>query len=295
MRDEVADQLLNLRAIYVVFRSATTTCLRARGGLFICDEFGGGKYRAVHEIIDPQRDGFRPSYRAQVPGEFQVVCVRLLYGHAQFLTSDVHVGFEGRHAFRRPIIDHAFGIVGAGEFVHLGKAGGRAFEVGRRRVNGWAGHEVRVYAAFDFQVGVGLEAPGGAHGGYASCQIEARRGVRNFRNEQTRLADLSAGNLHRYRVRIVEMIVHSNQAGNDGVAGELEPLRTLRDLGGRGWADGLELSVCDHDCLIFLRRRAGSIDYPDVAEDEDRCVDAHEGRGVAGGLSLGNCGGSDKQ
>ena len=65
------------------------------------------------------------------------------------------------------------------------------------------------------------------------------------------------------------MVVHSNQTRDDRIARALHSLRAVRDLGGRSGADELYFAICDHDRLIFLRRRTRSIDDSDMVKNED--------------------------
>jgi hypothetical protein len=89
-------------------------------------------------------------------------------------------------------------------------------------------------------------------------------------------------------VGVVQIFVHSNQTGDDGVAGALHPLRTRRNLDGRGGADGLYFAIRDHDRLVFLRRRARTIDDPDVVKNEDWCINTDEVRDATRLLYLRN-------
>ena len=70
--------------------------------------------------------------------------------------------------------------------------------------------------------------------------------------------------------------MHSHQAGDDGVAGAVHPLRTRRDLRGRSRADGLNFATRDHDGLVVLRRSTCPIDDPNVVKNEDWRIDIDE-------------------
>ena len=123
----------------------------------------------------------------------------------------------------------------------------------------------------------GSRLPGRTHRGYASRQIESRRGVRDLGNEQSWLTNLSIGNLHGVRIGVVKVVMHSNQAGDNGVAGAIQMLCVLRDLDGRSRADGLDLAIRDHDRLVFLRCCARPIDDSDVLKNEDGRIDSYKG------------------
>ena len=49
---------------------------------------------------------------------------------------------------------------------------------------------------------------------YAGRKVQSRRCVRNFRNDQPWLPNLSADNLYSDRIRIVKMVVHPNESRN---------------------------------------------------------------------------------
>ena len=68
------------------------------------------------------------------------------------------------------------------------------------------------------------------------------------------------------------MLVHADQAGNDGVAGEIHALGRRRDVD--RFPDGRDFAVVDQDGLILGRRRAGSVDDANVNQRDDGVVDA---------------------
>jgi hypothetical protein len=59
-------------------------------------------------------------------------------------------------------------------------------------------------------------------------------------------------------------------------------------LGGRGGTDGLYFAIRDHDRLVFLRRRARSIDDSDMAKHEHWCINAYEVSNTTRFLGLRN-------
>src|SRR5208282_4867127 len=174
--------------------------------------------------------------------------------------------------------------------MHLCKTRWRALQIWCRRINARSWHLLRVNSALDLQVTVRLHAPRRTHCGHASRQVEPRRCVGDLGNEQPRLANLSVDNLHSEGVGVVQMIVHPNQTRDHSVAGAFHLLRTRRNLGGRGWADGLYLAICDHDRLVVLRRCTRSIDDSDVVENEEWRIDSYEFRDIRCLLSLRHCG-----
>ena len=85
------------------------------------------------------------------------------------------------------------------------------------------------------------------------------------------------------------MVVHSDEAGDDGVSAEVEGLRILRN--GDVGADALNLSAGDEEGLIVARGRTGAVDDLDVSERDDRSIGANEllefGRKLSGRESGG--------
>ena len=172
--------------------------------------------------------------------------------------------------------------------MHLCKSGRRTFQVGCRRVNAGSRHQVRVNSTLDFQVGVRLQASGRTHRGHAGRQIKSGRRVGDFGNEQSGFTNPSIDNLHCVRIGVVEMVVHSNQAGDHCRARAVHTSRTRRDLGRLLRADELYFAVRDHDCLVLLRRRTRTIDDSDMRKNEDWSIDADEVRYATRLLCLRN-------
>ena len=79
-----------------------------------------------------------------------------------------------------------------------------------------AGHFAGVDQALDAEVGVGLEAAGGAGGGHAGGEVES--------GEAEGLLGVDRGG-----GGVEEVLVHADEAGDDGVAGEVEDV----GVGGR--------------------------------------------------------------
>ena len=65
------------------------------------------------------------------------------------------------------------------------------------------------------------------------------------------------------------MVVHSDQAGDDGVAVEVEDLGIFRKVGRGGIAYGINLSFVKENRLIFAGGGAGAIDDADVSEGDE--------------------------
>jgi hypothetical protein len=163
------NHLLHLRSVHVLFGpTAAATTRWAYVRLLVRHEFGVGKDGSMLEIIDSQSYRFRPGHRAKMPCQFELVRMCLLDRHPQLVARDVRVRLVRCHAFRRPVVHHAFRIVRSGQFMHLRESRRSAFQVGCRRINAGSRHQVRVDPALDLQVGIWLQAPGRADCRYAS-------------------------------------------------------------------------------------------------------------------------------
>ncbi len=115
------------------------------------------------------------------------------------------------------------------------------------------GHAAGIDELLHVEVGVGLQAAGGARGGDAAGQIEARK------------AEGLLGVHGNAAARgIEEMLVHADQSGDDGGAAEVEKLRAGRTA----WsaAHGGDFAMVDDDGLVLDRRRAGAIDDAHVLQ-----------------------------
>jgi len=64
-------------------------------------------------------------------------------------------------------------------------------------------------------------------------------------------------------------------------------LRILRDFAGRSRADGLDLSIRDHERLVFLRCCARAINHADVLKNEDGRIDSYKRSDITRLLGLG--------
>ncbi len=83
--------------------------------------------------------------------------------------------------------------------------------------------------------------------------------------------------------------MHSDQTGDDCVPGTVEALCTGGHLHRGSGSNGLDFAVGNHDRLVFLRRRARSIDDSNVIHHKDRCVDGYKWRDAVRILGLRNC------
>jgi hypothetical protein len=131
--------------------------------------------------------------------------------------------------------------------------------------------EAGVDLLFEGEIGIGLDAAGGAGGGDAAGEVEPWSAIGHLAEEEdTGVAAFGRG--------VEEVFMHADEAGNDGLAGEIEDLRIgrVRDFE-RGALDAEDLAIGDVDALIFCRRRASTVDDADVIEDEEVSVFFKEG------------------
>ena len=186
-------------------------------GLTAFNEFRIGE-DAVFEVVDAERSGFAKTDRTEMAGDFESVRVRDFDDGGEFVGSDVHIRLERGHAFGDPIFSGAARVFGIFELVHLRSERAGAFEVRTGDVDLWSDACAGVDRFFQFEVGVCLDAAGRSNAGYTAGEVEARKTRRVF-------------GVHRGRTerrRIIHVVVHADEAGNDGSASEIEDFRAIR-------------------------------------------------------------------
>ncbi len=190
---------------------------------------------AVFEIVDAGLGGFGIGDGAEVAGDFEVVLVGGVDGGFELGAGDVHVGLVAGDALRGPVVDEVAGVVGAGEVVHLDEGAVGAFEVGRGDVHVRAGEMAGVDLAAEVEVEVGLDGAGGADGGDACGEVHARGGEGHLGDDEGWLGGAVGGFVGAGDV--VEMVVHADEAGDDGVVVEVDDLGVgvARALSWRCW------------------------------------------------------------
>jgi hypothetical protein len=73
------------------------------------------------------------------------------------------------------------------------------------------------------------------------------------------------------------MFMHTDQAWNHGVAGEIHAVGSGGNVDAGGAADCRDLSVVDDDGLVLGGRCSGAVHHAHVQQRDDRIVHAHEG------------------
>ena len=104
-------------------------------------------------------------------------------------------------------------------------------------------------------------AAAGANGGNTSREIQARETVAHLVEEP------AAGGIE-------HMVVHADQAGNHGVAAQVEHGGIIR-RGGRSSSDCLNLAVRNDDGLIFTWSGSGAINHPNVSQHDERRLELY--------------------
>ena len=219
---------------------------------------------AVLEIVDADLDGFGIGDGAEVAGDFEAVLVGGVDGGFELGAGDVHVGLVAGDSLRGPVVDEGAGVVGAGEVVHLDEGAVGAFEVGSGDVHVRAGEVAGVDLAAEVEVEVGLDGAGGADGGDAGGEVHARGGEGHLGDDEGWLGGAVGGFVGAGDV--VEVVVHADEAGDDGVAVEVDDCELLV-CGGVSCGDAGDLAVFDEDGLVFEGSGAGAVDDADVGEE----------------------------
>src|SRR5262249_9176134 len=119
----------------------------------------------------------------------------------------------------------------------------------------------------DLQIGVWLIRTGGAYGGDAGGEEEARKTERHVVGEVCVVDG---------RGDVKKVIVHADDAGNGGVSRKVDALSVLRNLHGGCVADRGDSVVGEENGLVGAGLRASAVDDLEVFESDDRRVHADE-------------------
>ena len=255
---------------------------------------------AVLEVVDAELGGLGVGDGAEVAGELEAVLVGLVDGGLELGAGDVHVGLEGGGSLGGPEVDGGAGVFGIAELVHLDEGGAGALEVGRGDVHVGAGEFAGVDLLLEVEVGVGLYRAGGAEGGDAGAEVEVGGGEGELGDDEGRLGvafgvGVGTGDA-------VHVVVHADDAGDDGAAGEIEDGGSVGVIGCDGSCAGFDLNdlaVADDKSLVFKGGCAGAVDDADVFQEDERGGGhlnvAGDGGGWEWGGDLGGGGGLGAQ
>src|SRR5689334_2887440 len=101
--------------------------------------------------------------------------VSRIYGGLQLGARDIHVGLEGGDALGNPVLDRADSVLRPRELVHLGSESAGTFQIRASNIEPRTGHPARVDHALHVEVGIRLQAAGGAGCSDTACQIQSRK------------------------------------------------------------------------------------------------------------------------
>ena len=188
-------------------------------------------------------------------GELQPALVRRHDRRAQHFAADVGVGLEPGDAFIGPVVHDAARFLGRSDLRHRPGPAGPG-EIGAGEMQPRPGRLATIDRPLHVDLVVRRGAAGGARRGHAVGEVQPRRGELE---------------LHAAAARGVErVVVHPDDAGNHGVAGEVHDPRPRRRGRRRGRSNRHDLSAVDQDRLILERRLAGAVDDAHVLQGDAR-------------------------
>ena len=201
-----------------------------------------------------------------MPGQFDSARVRRLYGSAQFFRRDVHICLERSCALGDPKLHHAPRVFGILELMHLQRERSGAFEIGSRHMNFRPCHFAVIDGAFQFEIGVWVDASGRSNRRHAPRQIQPREAPGMLRVKRRRPT----------RRGIKHVLVHPDKAGNHRAPGEIQHFRALGDFYASRIAERGNLSVPNDKSLIRARSGAGAVNDAHVRQGNHRGIFLHE-------------------
>src|SRR5262249_44353117 len=132
--------------------------------------------QSMLQVVDAERGSFVKGDGAKVAGHLDALGVRRANCRAQLVPGDVGVRLERGYTLPEPVFDGAFGVVRAGEDVHLVKEGSPwTLQIRTGHVHLGPGDPARVDGGPELEVGIGLETAAGSHRGCAAGEVEARK------------------------------------------------------------------------------------------------------------------------
>jgi hypothetical protein len=193
------------------------------------------------EIVDADCRRLAEADGTEMPRDLYAARVRRLDQRGELFGGDVHVRLERRHAFVHPILGLASSVLRVTELPHLRRVRAFALEIGTGDAHLRPDHQPIVDRAFELEIGVRFDAPSRAHRGDAACEVQAReaRGVLAVHGGRTT------------RRRVVHVLVHADDAGNDAVARKVENGRAVRYRDGRVAAQCRDLSAGNDERLAL--------------------------------------------
>jgi hypothetical protein len=262
VRHQIADGFLNGSITHLHFDQFIRAVVQVRAHIRL---LAGIELRidveTVLEIVDAESRSFPEADRAQVSGDFNTALMGSLNCRSQNFTRNEIVRFEIVHPAIDPEVHCVDGFLRRFEFRHLRRPTARALQVGSGYMHVRAGDIAFINLPFDGQVGIRLDAAGGANGSDTARQIEARKADRHFVEN-----GISGG--------IEHMIVHADESWDQGVIMEIDHLGFTRDVGRA--THQLDLPMRDKNGLICERRGPRPVNDTHVCQSNSRRVDFDE-------------------
>jgi hypothetical protein len=249
---------------------------RALVGLLIRVELSVNK-EAVLKVVDAELRGFRIGDRAEMTGYLQVKGMRSLNGGPEFGAGDMHVRLEVGGAGGGPEIDEGSGVVSASQGMHLYEDVAGTLEIRRGRFDMWSDKATSVNEVTKVDVGIGLDGAGGSNCGDTVCEVHARSRKGHLREQ---CGTFGTGSVGVGALEVVNVVVHADEAGEDGIASEVEDLCV--DRCGDVMADAGDPNAVDDDGLVLEDRCTRAINNANVLQDFYRRVLAIEIFGTDG-------------
>ena len=265
----------------------SATCLETGGCgdrqlalLFPPDKIGRSE-KPVLQVVDPKLRRLLVGHDPDVSGDLEPPPVGRVDRRRSHIAAHVDVELEGGETVVRPIVDELGRIHRPADRMHLGDQGRRALDVGRGQVQLGSWHLAGIDPPLDLQVGIRLDRAPGADGRQSAGEVEPREGVVHLVHVKR-----PCPGPH----RVEEVLVHHDEAGNDGLAGQVDDARVARD---RNRAEGPERgdsSVPDEQRLVLAGGRVGRIDETGVNQGDEGGAQ----RDLRTGLLGGHRGGSER-
>src|SRR5580698_6920815 len=132
----------------------------------------------------------------------------------QLIRRDEHIRLERSHTFIRPIIYRSGRIRRPRKWMQLMDEAASAFKIWARHIEVRSRRQPTLDRLFDIQIGIRFDAAGGPRRGNARGKIERSTSLKHFPANQSTLRSA--------RFHIKKMLVHTHQAGINGVAMQVE-------------------------------------------------------------------------
>src|SRR5947208_10694561 len=181
----------------------------------------------------------------------------------EYISGNEVINLEIVHALIEPIVHGFCGIFWPRELMQLQSPSAVPFEIRSGDVDMRSGHCVGINRTLDFKVGIWLKRASRSDRSNSSRKIEPWEAERHLAED-----DIAHGIKH--------VIVHADQAGDNGVAVEVENLRVVGHARGSCVRNGFDFSACKHDRLIFARWTPCAVNHTNMLQHYDRGIHFHK-------------------